>query len=1131
MRLIRLEILNLASLDRQEGETICFEEGALKESTIFSIVGPTGSGKSTILDAICLALYNRAPRYPRKKGDRNQNIEIFGEPEEGEKNRLAPTDSRNILTRGKKEGYSKLTFLANNGNMYRAEWYVRFLRAKYDNVITSLYRISTKDGQPTEEVADWKELPMIIGLDYEQFLRTVLIAQGSFANFLTAKENERYELLEKLIGCETLYTDIVTRIKQQKDDAVKAYDAINANFSAYEKDIIPTEETEPLQERIKQLEEEDKRVKEQLVKIDKALTWYVSEAKHIENIEAFTHAQTLAEQHLKEAGAEIDRLKMHDATLPAINLYRDIRNAKANIRKQETDLQALHKETEQLEARLKAEEDTLLELKAAETKSVEALELQRPHINKARTLKGELHAAYHAAQEKEQAKKACEAAIEKARKDIETNTGAINSLTEKLDKAQKDFASLNTEISSRKQSLADKLKEHADALETENNKLKGADAESIQETKSLTGQKLNELKEAIRVRSEIKTRQNTLRENEDSRVQLIRQNKDIEENLKTLHIENLVAELETLRRTHTLMTSENWAMHRHGLETGRPCPLCGATEHQYENGETLVLVVNDLQKLIHEKNRILEEETNRQRELTQAQGEVSGKLQSLDLNQESLQCEIHKLQEEWLPIHTRHPEWSEEPDELKALLPRVEQEAAAASAALSTYNATANKIRKIRDDKEAMEKELKKYTEDSDRLLREAERKLTETDTLLQTEKGKTGNLLAQEKEKCLALDDAVSGWNKAKQAVKIKADALKAEVGDKDPDTFEDELTKAKNEATESVNKKNDVIASHRENLNGLNGKKEAVRNAISNETAICDKNDSTLADWLNHFNSNNHTPPVTVEDIAGLYEAPDNWESIREKQTRLNAALTTANTTLQNERLAHHKHQETKPAYSQEELNEQKTAWEGKSNSELTDAKARMQRHMAAKQHMGVLYNQRLAMEQQKREWEEITDAIGSDGKTLRKIAQCYTLRFLIAHANVEIRKFNSRYELQQVRNSLGIRVIDHDRADDVRDTTSLSGGETFIVSLGLALGLSALSSRNISFENLFIDEGFGTLDPDTLATVIDSLAMLQSSQGKKVGVISHTDTMSERITTQIRIIKNGNSGSSHIKIYPPI
>ena len=216
-------------------------------------------------------------------------------------------------------------------------------------------------------------------------------------------------------------------------------------------------------------------------------------------------------------------------------------------------------------------------------------------------------------------------------------------------------------------------------------------------------------------------------------------------------------------------------------------------------------------------------------------------------------------------------------------------------------------------------------------------------------------------------------------------------------------------------------------------------------------------------------------------------------------------------------------------EALLEKKAELENVSNQELIDTKARLQRHNMAKELMGNMFAQKQKAEVAKREWEEIADAIGGDGKTLRKIAQCYTLRFLIEHANVEIRKFNSRYELQQVKNSLGIRVVDHDRADDVRDTTSLSGGETFIVSLGLALGLSSLSSRNISFENLFIDEGFGTLDPDTLATVIDSLAMLQSSQGKKVGVISHTDTMSERITTQIRIIKDGNSGSSHIEIYP--
>ncbi len=87
MKFLQLEILNLASLDKQGGEVINFEEGALGESTIFSIVGPTGSGKSTLLDAICLALYNRAPRYPRKKGDKNQNIEIFGAADASENNR------------------------------------------------------------------------------------------------------------------------------------------------------------------------------------------------------------------------------------------------------------------------------------------------------------------------------------------------------------------------------------------------------------------------------------------------------------------------------------------------------------------------------------------------------------------------------------------------------------------------------------------------------------------------------------------------------------------------------------------------------------------------------------------------------------------------------------------------------------------------------------------------------------------------------------------------------------------------------------------------------------------------------------------------------------------------------------
>ena len=365
---------------------------------------------------------------------------------------------------------------------------------------------------------------------------------------------------------------------------------------------------------------------------------------------------------------------------------------------------------------------------------------------------------------------------------------------------------------------------------------------------------------------------------------------------------------------------------------------------------------------------------------------------------------------------------------------------------------------------------------------------------------------------------------------LEAKKQAIKKEIGDNDPDALEQSLTTAKNKADQVVTDKTKAISNINADMKELNGKIESINNTKADNISKRDTSVNALTEWLTSYNADeSHQQKLSVEDIALLAKAKDNWEYIRTCQKKWADALTTAETTLQNEKKAHTDHQQNKPLSTKEELVTRKTELESRSNTELVEAKACMQRHEEAKQQMGTMFEKKQEVETFMKEWKEISDSIGSDGKTLRKVAQCYTLHFLIAHANVEIRKFNSRYELLQVKNSLGIRVIDHDRADDIRDTTSLSGGETFIVSLGLALGLSALSSRNISFENLFIDEGFGTLDPDTLATVIDSLAMLQTSQGKKVGVISHTDTMSERITTQIRIIKNGNSGSSHIEIYP--
>lgn len=1124
MKLIKLEILNLASLDRPGGEVIDFEQGALKDSTIFSIVGPTGSGKSTILDAICLALYNRAPRYPRKKGDRNQNIEIYGDLEEGEKNRLAPTDSRNILTRGKKEGYSKLTFLANNGFIYRAEWYVKFNRTKFDNVISSLYKLTTHEGQVNEETSDWNELPQIIGLDYDQFLRTVLIAQGSFANFLTAKENERYELLEKLIGCEELYTGIANKIKIKKDEAIQAYTEINAHFQAFEKDILPDEELETLQIRIKELEAEEKKAKELLLQTNEALQWYVTEATHQQNIITFKENKAQVEKAQEEAKPAIERLKLHDSTLPAISFYKSIKEAETNISKTTNEMIDLEAQIVQMDLQIKKEEDFLNDLKTTETKAQTILDEQKPHINRARTIKGELDIARLSVKEKEEIQKVSETTYQKAKEEVISNKKATNKAEEEYQQMIKAYALLKDEVERQKQELAEEVKRHTEDFQTENKVIESINADQLQKDKEQADQKKFDLKEAIRIQVDCHNKQASLQECKELKQKLTECNLQITEELGKLTIEELQKEVETLKKTYTLMTSENWSTHRQNLEEGKPCPLCGATHHPYRKDENLAPVVNELQEMIASKEKILNEQIQLLNNLKKEQGENLGKLQSIEKNIHSDQEEFNKLQVEWADIHQRHADWPEDAAALKAMQPAVSEKVESISNLIKNYHAKVSQVNDLRKKKETIEKKQRAYIDEAEKKLREAEQKQNEAEIRLKTEAGKTENLIAQEKEKETALNLAISNLKEAQKIMEEKISSIQKEIGDKDPDEFEQTLMKAKQDATEAFEREQQKIIALREERKTMDGKKEAMKHALLEEKQSHAKHKESLDAWLIGFK-----PQLTTEDIAALYEATDDWEDIRKKQTELLTAFTTVQTTLKNEEDALAKHQGKKPTESKEELTSRKAELENLSNAELTDSKARWQRHIHAKEQMGSLFEQRQTSALLKNEWVAISDAIGGDGKTLRKIAQCYTLHFLIEHANVEIRKFNNRYELQQVKNSLGIRVIDHDRADDVRDTTSLSGGETFIVSLGLALGLSALSSRNISFENLFIDEGFGTLDPDTLTTVIDSLAMLQSSQGKKVGVISHTDTMSERITTQIRIIKNGNSGSSHIEIYP--
>lgn len=1136
MKFLQLEILNLASLDKQGGEVINFEEGALGESTIFSIVGPTGSGKSTLLDAICLALYNRAPRYPRKKGDKNQNIEIFGATDASESNRLAPTDSRNILTRGKKEGYSKLTFLANNGSIYRAEWHVRFQRVRYENAKTALYKITRNGEEITEEAADWNELPNIIGLDYDQFLRTVLIAQGSFANFLTAKENERYELLEKLIGCEETYTNIATEIKKAKDQATDAYNQMAASVEAVKQNLLNDEELAQLKEEIARLEKAEKELDSQLQAISKDLQWFEENDKQIKQITICQTDMKQAADAIKEMQTQILRLQLHDEVQPAVNLLQEVERQTQSIHEQEENILKAEGNIKSQESAIDESEKTLANLKEAVSKAQEQLEKALPVIAEARALKTKMEAAMPNLKEKKEALELAQKENQTALKDVEENTRNIQKWEAETEKANLALKTTKEEIAKQKQVLHEATQAAEQAWEKERNKTAGQNIEELQSHKSAAEKKLQDVQQAIKVVAHLDTATTEKQKNEE-RIQVLgKRNAEIDEALGKLSIEALEKESLTLRNAYTLMVSEKWEIHRANLTEGKPCPLCGSTTHPYHtDNRQFEEATTELSQLLKAKENLLKLQQKEEKDLSGERKQNDGEVQMLQKQQEKLSGEIATYEEDWKALIAQYPKIPKAEAELKSLLPIYENKAKDASSKLSLFNKIQKEIERLTQLKDKAVKDEAAYESKASTIQNKAQENTSTCATKLAEQKALTTNLISQQKSKEEAYGKALQAWNSAKKEMEEWQEKYKQILNGEEPDAAEQRLTAAKDEATKAADTQNENINKLKAELANSKGSHQTMQSQNKTMKENLQEKEKELDLWIEEYNKQleekSIEPPfIDRNTIREMLHSAEDWNAIRREKDEKEKAVASTTALYQSAEKAHQQHLEHQPAQTRDALLAIQQEYQERSQrNELIAANARMQNHQEAVKLLGDKAEALNLVTQEKDDWTAITDAIGADGKTLRKIAQCYTLSFLIAHANQEIRKFNSRYELQQVKHSLGIRVIDHDRADDIRDTTSLSGGETFIVSLGLALGLSALSSRNISFENLFIDEGFGTLDPDTLATVIDSLAMLQSSQGKKVGVISHTDTMSERITTQIRIIKNGNSGSSHIEIYP--
>lgn len=318
-----------------------------------------------------------------------------------------------------------------------------------------------------------------------------------------------------------------------------------------------------------------------------------------------------------------------------------------------------------------------------------------------------------------------------------------------------------------------------------------------------------------------------------------------------------------------------------------------------------------------------------------------------------------------------------------------------------------------------------------------------------------------------------------------------------------------------------------------------EALAQAKAQQAALAESlqhAQSALSDWVADYNRSQTSETAAPIDLPTLHTRlahPPEWlAQERQHLDTLASAVRHAHTVLQERSDRTQDHQQTRPVEADTPAADlpaaltQLTTQRQAAQAEATRLDLALAQDNARRQGTTALQGELAAQEAICKVWEQLSSLIGAaDGKKFRNYAQQMTLDVLLGYANRHLQALSRRYRLQRIADTLALLVVDQDMGDEQRSVHSLSGGESFLVSLALALGLASLSSNRVRVESLFIDEGFGSLDADTLRVAMDALDSLQS-QGRKVGVISHVQEMTERIAVKIWVQRT-TGGQSRLHI----
>ncbi len=1063
MKILQVRFKNLNSL---AGEwEVDLTDPAFASDGIFVITGPTGAGKTTILDAVCLALYGRTPRLPKVTKSGNE-----------------------ILSRRTGECCAEVTFETQAGR-YRCHWSQRRARKRPDGELQApKHEIADADSGTILEsnirgVAE--RIESVTGMDFDRFTRSMLLAQGGFAAFLQAAPDDRAPILEQITGTE-IYSRISIRVHERQRAEREKLDRLQAETAGIA--ILGPEEEEELRRALETRQGEEADLAARSAEVGRAMAW-------------LTAIDGLKEELVGLAGEESELGSALEAFEPEREKLGRATRA-ASLDGAYATLAAARKQQAADEAALKLEEETLpgLESSAGEAsralesaereaaRAKEALRAAAPTLQRVRALDQQLADRARAI-----AESVADCARDAAR--IDADRRAV--LREREGRAEAAAALEGAGAYLREHACDEWLVGGLAGVEEQFSGLLSVQKEIVRreagrdaaaEALELAGRSLDDRRRGTEVRRrELVEAAERIREARESLGRLLgdrllreyRTEKD--SLLREAALQARIAELEA---------------HRASLVDGEPCPLCGATQHPFAKGNAPV--PDAMERRIEELSHLIDRAEGQEARIAELEAAEGLARQNL--------AEAERL--EAVADHGRGAA-EKALDEAKGGLERLladfsERRRVAAERLLPLgvselpESGLTSVIESLGARLRAWQDQVGKRSE-AERRIAGIDGEVKRLEAVIETQSA----ALAERRERLEALKGELAAGSEERRAL----------YGDGSPDEEERLLHEGASRAEEAEKQARERHDALRQQWNNARARVEALRRRIGQRGSELERLEAGFAAALapldfadeGAFLASVLSPGRRAELTARARELDDRRTDLRARRRDREARLAA----------------ELEKKVTDEPLGELETRFEAYQEAlrglreVLAGLGHRLAENAAARERVR---ERRTALEAQREEcrrWDDLHELIGSaDGKKYRNFAQGLTFDLVVGHANRQLRRMSDRYLLvRDDAQPLELNVIDDYQAGEVRSTKNLSGGESFIVSLALALGLSRMASRNVRVDSLFLDEGFGTLDEDALDTALEALATLRRD-GKLIGVISHVPALKERIGTQIRV-----------------